>query len=102
MGVETALIMSTLIGTATSIHAQQKQQSAMEAAAEAEEEARLKAEEEAKRIAKEAGPEGESATIGFGTEKRKPSTGYEGFLVPRTGTTSGLATGATTGGLGFS
>ena len=102
MGIETALIASAIIGAGTAVHGQQQQKKAATEAREAQEKAALEAEEEAKRIALATGPDGEKATIKFGTD-RAPGEGLSEFLVPRVGgTTSGLGTGAQTGGLGFS
>ena len=100
--VSGAIIASAVIGAGTSLHASSQQRKAQK---EAEEEQRRIQEEErtrAEQIAADTRPEGEAATIAFGSQKKDTTVGsFSDFLVPKSSSkTAGLSTGAGSG-LGF-
>ena len=102
MGVGAAIIASAVIGAGSAAYGAKQQRDAQR---EAEEEQRRVREEEEKRsrqIAADTRPEGEEATIAFGSGKKDSGVGsFSDFLVPKAASKSaGLSTGGGSG-LGF-
>lgn len=100
--VSGAIIASAVIGAGSAAHSSHQQRKATR---EAEEEQRRITEEErlrSEQIARDTGPEGEAATIAFGSQKKDSTVGsFSDFLVPKgSSKTAGLSTGSGSG-LGF-
>lgn len=102
MGVGTALVASAILSAGSAAYSSSQQRKAQR---EAEEEQKRIQEEERKRseqIAADTRPEGEQATIAFGSQKKGGEVGsFSDFLVPKSASkTAGLSTGSGSG-LGF-
>ena len=102
MGTGAAIIASAIIGAGTSAYAGSQQRKAQEEAEAEQRRVREEEEERARQIAADARPEGEQATIAFGSQKKGGEVGsFSDFLVPKSSSkTAGLSTGSGSG-LGF-
>ncbi len=98
-----AIVASSIIGLGGSVYAASEQSKAQKEAQRKQDEAERLAKIEADRIAAEARPEEEKATIAFGSGDKTEVGSANDFLTPRTKAgSSGLGGTSATGGLGFS
>ena len=92
-----AIVAAVIVGAVsigTAVYSSEKQKDAAEKAANEQERLRLEEEERLKQIAMDTKPEGESATVEYGSGSDTGQDSFQDFLFKPTATTLGADSGA--------